>query len=391
MESLLNPDVKLIYLKASSEEVFFKNIYTGSLLSMSEGEYELLTDFSKTQSVEKTLLNFREAYEIDTSFLETLIQRAKDTDMLLTDSYLQRKEESKNLPAHHSPRVMYIVGLLNAFLAKWHLRTALVFRGNIRFYKILTIDLTETWLEKAVVSPLGQRVAIGLFWLTFIASLVGIYTAPAEHMSVDYVYGIAPPSGLVVTLLLLVGLLISTLLHELGHYLLYRRYGGETSEMGLAMVLIFLPFIYVSTNSLYLWDDKKKKMLVTLAGIMVDLALASVNLWLFLVVAAPDSSFLLLFFLYFISFRIVFNLMPFIPATDGYFLLTDLISNHSLYHDAGLSFRKVWQGLVSRRLEKLTAKDYGYAAYLILSYVFITAYYCMMALVIVLPFMVRIF
>jgi hypothetical protein len=167
--------------------------------------------------------------------------------------------------------------------------------------------------------------------------------------------------------------------------LLYRKHGGQTSEMGLALVLGFLPFIYVSTNSLYLWDNKRTRMLVTAAGILVDLVLTLAVLLLYLNL----PSFIALFFLYFLLIRIAFNIMPFIPATDGYFLLTEIVSNPSLFSDAGLSFNKVFICLKKRQFNEISRKDLSYTLYLLMSYLFITAYYTSMSLIIIVPFLIR--
>jgi len=63
-------------------------------------------------------------------------------------------------------------------------------------------------------------------------------------------------------------------LHEFGHAYAVKRWGGEVHEMGI-MLLVFVPIPYVDATSSYSFRDKKKRMLVGAAGILVELFLAA--------------------------------------------------------------------------------------------------------------------
>lgn len=62
--------------------------------------------------------------------------------------------------------------------------------------------------------------------------------------------------------------------HEFGHAYAVKRWGGEVHEMGV-MLLVFVPIPYVDATSSYSFRDKKKRMLVGGAGILVELFLAA--------------------------------------------------------------------------------------------------------------------
>jgi putative peptide zinc metalloprotease protein len=64
-------------------------------------------------------------------------------------------------------------------------------------------------------------------------------------------------------------------LHEFGHAYAVKRWGGEVHEMGI-MLLVFMPIPYVDATSSYSFRDKKKRMVVGAAGIMVELFLAAI-------------------------------------------------------------------------------------------------------------------
>lgn len=62
--------------------------------------------------------------------------------------------------------------------------------------------------------------------------------------------------------------------HEFGHAYTVKQWGGEVHEMGV-MLLVFIPVPYVDATASYSFRDKKQRMLVGAAGIMVELFLAA--------------------------------------------------------------------------------------------------------------------
>lgn len=63
--------------------------------------------------------------------------------------------------------------------------------------------------------------------------------------------------------------------HEFGHGYFCRKFGGEVPQMGI-MLLLFNPLPYVDASSSWGFQDKKKRMLVGAAGMLVELFLASI-------------------------------------------------------------------------------------------------------------------
>jgi putative peptide zinc metalloprotease protein len=66
-------------------------------------------------------------------------------------------------------------------------------------------------------------------------------------------------------------------LHELGHAYAVRNWGGEVHELGI-MFLVFMPVPYVDASAAWSFRDKRKRMLVGAAGIIVEVFLASIAL-----------------------------------------------------------------------------------------------------------------
>ncbi len=63
-------------------------------------------------------------------------------------------------------------------------------------------------------------------------------------------------------------------LHELGHAFAVKRWGGEVHEMGI-LFLVFFPIPYVDASAASVYPDKRRRMLVSAAGIGVELFLAA--------------------------------------------------------------------------------------------------------------------
>jgi putative peptide zinc metalloprotease protein len=68
-------------------------------------------------------------------------------------------------------------------------------------------------------------------------------------------------------------------LHELGHGYAVKRWGGEVHEMGI-MLLVLMPIPYVDASSATAFPEKRRRILVSSAGMMVELFLAAVALLL---------------------------------------------------------------------------------------------------------------
>jgi len=75
--------------------------------------------------------------------------------------------------------------------------------------------------------------------------------------------------------ILLLSVLFVRILHEIGHGLTCRHYGGECHELGV-LVVGFLPLLYCDVSDSWLQQDRRKRILVSAAGIGTELLLAAV-------------------------------------------------------------------------------------------------------------------
>ncbi len=134
--------------------------------------------------------------------------------------------------------------------------------------------------------------------------------------------------------------LILKVVHEFGHGLACKYYGGEVREMGIIMIL-FAPMAYVDVTSSWGFNSKWKRMHVAAAGMFVELLLAglAVLYW------AYTDSLVVQHLLYNIIIMasistLIFNANP-LMRFDGYYILSDLIDIPNMYSEANSLLKSV--------------------------------------------------
>jgi putative peptide zinc metalloprotease protein len=115
---------------------------------------------------------------------------------------------------------------------------------------------------------------------------------------------------------------VTTTLHEFAHGLTCKRYGGEVHELGF-LLMFFIPCFYCNVSDAWLFKEKSKRLLVTLAGAYCDLCLWAVSVFVWRLTVADT----LLYHVAWVALsvcgaRIFFNFNP-LMKLDGYYLLSD--------------------------------------------------------------------
>ncbi|MCA9051392.1 MAG: hypothetical protein KDA89_21790, partial [Planctomycetaceae bacterium] len=145
------------------------------------------------------------------------------------------------------------------------------------------------------------------------------------------------------------GLVFVKLLHEVGHAVICRHFGGECREMGL-MFLVFTPCLYCDVSDAWLMPDKRHRIAVSAAGILTEIALASVCTFLWQITEPGAVNSLMLNIMIICSVNtLLFNGNPLLRF-DGYFVLADLMEVPNLRSTAANVLR-------DRLLRWLTGTD----------------------------------
>lgn len=127
---------------------------------------------------------------------------------------------------------------------------------------------------------------------------------------------------------------VAKVLHELGHAFAATRFGCRVPTMGVAF-LVMWPVLYTDTNEAWKLTSRRQRLAIGAAGMLSELALASVALVAWSVL--PDTpawaplrsgAFLLATTTWVLTLAI--NASPFMRF-DGYFLLSDLLDMQNLH------------------------------------------------------------
>jgi len=123
---------------------------------------------------------------------------------------------------------------------------------------------------------------------------------------------------------LAVTMAVVKILHEFGHGLSCKRYGGECHEIGL-MLLVFTPCLYCNVSDSWMLPNKWHRAFIGAAGMYVELFLASIAtfLWWFSEPGLLNQICLSVMFVCSVS-TVVFNGNPLLRF-DGYYILMDLL------------------------------------------------------------------
>jgi len=168
---------------------------------------------------------------------------------------------------------------------------------------------------------------IAVIWFLSIA-VAGIATAINwSAINVYFDVNILSPYYLVIIAVLYP---IIKFLHELGHAFSAKYYGAEVHELGITF-LLFMPVPYVDVSSVNRLRSKKHRILVSAAGIMVELLISALGLLLWLSVEPgliKDIAFISMIIGGISS--LFFNGNPLLKF-DGYYILADILAIPNLF------------------------------------------------------------
>ncbi len=192
---------------------------------------------------------------------------------------------------------------------------------------------------KKWVAPLFTK-TFALIWCVLVATALVIAGQHWEELTKNITDRVLTADNLV--LLWLVYPVIK-LLHELGHGFAVKRGGGSVHELGV-MLLVMIPMPYVDASASSAFADKKQRILVGAAGILVELFIAAIAMLVW-VNAEPG-------FIKSIAYNVVFvagvstvmvNGNPLLRF-DGYYVLADFLEIPNLAQRAN----QYWAWLVKR-------------------------------------------
>lgn len=145
------------------------------------------------------------------------------------------------------------------------------------------------------------------------------------------------------TILWLAGALaVTKVLHELAHALACKHFGGECHELGV-MLLVFVPCLYCNVSDSWLLARRRERMLITAAGIWMELLLAAVAtfVWWFAVDGPVRMGALSVMLVGSVS-TLLLNGNP-LMRYDGYYLFSDLVQVPNLGAESSRVLAELWR------------------------------------------------
>jgi putative peptide zinc metalloprotease protein len=160
-----------------------------------------------------------------------------------------------------------------------------------------------------------------VLWLCTVVPAVLIGAAHWSDLTSNIIDRMTTPQNLVLLWFLFP---IIKVLHELGHAFAVKVFGGEVHEMGI-MLLVFSPVPYVDASASSAFPGKWQRVVVGAAGMIVELVIASVAMFVWVSVE-PGTVRLLAYNTIMIAgiSTVMFNANPLLRF-DGYYILADLI------------------------------------------------------------------
>jgi putative peptide zinc metalloprotease protein len=249
------------------------------------------------------------------------LSRLHTAGLTISDSAGQGAELLSRRDREQTRRVAY----------SWTQLLGIRFRGFDPDWFLAAITKEFRWL----LSPLALVPALAL--VGYALSLVfGHFEEFRERL--PELSAFVDPRNLV-WLLLAIGAV--KVLHEFGHALACKYFGGEVHEMGF-MLLVFSPCLYCDVSDAWRFPNKWKRIAVSAAGMMVELVLASVAtiVWWYAVPGVVQLVALNIMVICTVN-TLLINGNP-LMRYDGYYIFSDLMETPNLWQRSREAFRHFW-------------------------------------------------
>nr|MDA3875061.1 hypothetical protein [Kiritimatiellia bacterium] len=187
---------------------------------------------------------------------------------------------------------------------------------------------------KMLFSKIGVMV-----WLVVVGLAIKTAVDNAGAL-MDQSQGVLAPSNL---FLLYSGLIFIKALHEFGHGMACKVYGGEVHTMGI-MLMIFTPIPYVDATASWAFRERRKRILVGAGGMVFELFVAAIATFVWANTQAGVLNALAYNLMFIASVStLLFNANPLLRY-DGYYILSDLLDIPNMYQRSTQQLRYLVEG-----------------------------------------------
>jgi putative peptide zinc metalloprotease protein len=270
-------------------------------------EFAILSMLDGQTSAEQICERFEQQFvpqRLPSGQLQQLLVMLHRSNLLIADALGQGQQL---LTRHRDRQRRVRIGTLTNFLA-------IRIRG-IDPDRILTwLDGWVGWVFSAPAAVAALAIALSAILLVFAEFQTFEARLPAFHAF------FAAQNWL----WLAMTLAATKVLHEIGHGLACKRFGGECHEMGL-MLLVFTPCLYCNVSDAWMIPSKWRRAAIGAAGMYIELILAAVATFLWWLSEPGLFNHLCLNVMFVCSVStVLFNANP-LMRFDGYYILSDIL------------------------------------------------------------------
>ncbi|MBF0371555.1 MAG: HlyD family efflux transporter periplasmic adaptor subunit [Magnetococcales bacterium] len=316
----LRSDLKVRELTQRGETTFIlKEPDKGSYFRFDAEQYLMLTLFDGKRDGEALLAAFDEAsevYEYDLEGLQELAQSAQSYQLLERNQEELRAAYLEKLRSQRRGRRLQAEGSML----------------NMRFHLVDPNRLFNNTIDRVrfIWNPVFVK---GSFVLMALAIFIGFANGTRFLDDFERVFFYSQQGVWNFFNIWLVAL-GAIALHEVGHGLTCKHFGGDVDDMGF-LLLVFQPCLYCNVNDAWLFENTRHKIYVALAGVWFELILAALAVFIWLLVDVDHPIGRIAFILMTISTAssLFMNLNP-LMKFDGYYILSDFLEIPNLRQNA---------------------------------------------------------
>lgn len=297
-------------LKDSEKQKYFR---------FDEAQYQLLQLFDGQRSLNQLVDRFNEEsekYEYDLESAEELYKALKDNKLL------KRSQHEENIALiermKDEKRSKFLQAKGSMLLMRFHL-----LNPNKQF---------DDWVDRIrfIWHPLFVRCCL-IFM--FSALLMTLFQLDRFIDDFEQVFFTMHENWLNFVGVWCVALIVIAF-HECGHGLTCKHFGGDVDDTGF-LLLVMQPCLYCNVNDAWLFENKRHKVYVALAGIYTELLLAafSAYIWLIADVNSIPGTIAFIVMTMCTAQSLFFNLNPLVKF-DGYYILSDAMEMPNLKQNA---------------------------------------------------------
>jgi putative peptide zinc metalloprotease protein len=306
----LRPDVVVRRL-AQKDEVYYviKDPLIQAYYKFSPDEWTIISLFDGTRTAQQIADEYNRLNRNDYIDEETVLshrQALKDMDLLNLPAiekslqFMERMKEQRKSLAEHSK----FKNLFEMTFSAWDPDET--FNKVIPYLRFL---YTKTFFVISFTAILMMAAVNVIKWEEFKQGTIALYTFTDKSLWEILVF--------------LILMTTTGTIHELGHGLTLKHFGGEVRQVGF-LLFYLTPAFYCDVSDSYLLTSRKERLWITFAGVYCELILCSIAtfVWFFAVPGTLiyDFAFQVILFTGISSFLI--NMNPLIKL-DGYYALMD--------------------------------------------------------------------